>query len=244
MRCYPNSWCFSRSRPRISTNRCCLGDIRVRTVCRGWCGDFRFLGYRLITSRMPSNSESSRRSEIFSPARRDAAPHHRPQKLGHTAIQPVNPQLGVRPVVQRPPTPRGSILHLLEHRLDQKLAPVGRDDPLIGPFRPVADQDGLPQMGLRDASAGRRCRGRRSTRGWPRGSSSIVTRMTSLRYWRRKIDRHFCLTDARVGRLPPLISPAARPASRPWSSDSRWLAFAISFCKVIHCVLRQLGDCR
>jgi hypothetical protein len=57
-------------------------------------------------------------------------------------------------VVQRPPTPRGSILHLLEHRLDQKLAPVGRDDPLIGPFRPVADQDGLAQMCLRDAIEG------------------------------------------------------------------------------------------
>ena len=32
---YPNSWCFSRSRPRISTNRCCLFDIRVRTANRG-----------------------------------------------------------------------------------------------------------------------------------------------------------------------------------------------------------------
>ena len=53
-----------------STNRCCLADIRVRTVCRGWNWDFPFLGYRLITSRMPSKSESSRRREIFSPASR------------------------------------------------------------------------------------------------------------------------------------------------------------------------------
>ena len=29
-----------------------------------------------------------------------------------------------------------------------------------------------------------------------------------------QIDRHFCLTDARVGRLPPLISPDA-PAVDP-----------------------------
>ena len=53
-------------------------------------------------------------------------------------------------MVQGPPTPRRSILHLPEHRCDQKLAPVGLDDPLIGPFRPIADQDGLAQMRLRD----------------------------------------------------------------------------------------------
>jgi len=69
-KCYPNSWCFSRSRPRIPINRCCLDDSRVRTVCCGWCLVFPFLGYRLTTSRMPSNSESSRRREISSPARR------------------------------------------------------------------------------------------------------------------------------------------------------------------------------
>src|SRR5208337_4983573 len=77
--------------------------------------------------------------------------------------------------------------------------------------------------------------------GWPLGSPSIVTWIASLRCWRRKIDRHFCSTDARVGRLPPLINPAARPASRPCNSDSRWLAFATSFCKVIHCVFARFG---
>src|SRR5208282_5503221 len=63
-KCYPNSWCFCRSRPRIPINRCCFDDSRVRTVCCGWCLVFPFLGYRLTTSRMPSNSESSRRREI------------------------------------------------------------------------------------------------------------------------------------------------------------------------------------
>jgi hypothetical protein len=53
-------------------------------------------------------------------------------------------------VVQGPPTPRHPILHLSENRFDQKLTPVGLDDPLIGPFRSVADQDGFAQMRLRD----------------------------------------------------------------------------------------------
>jgi hypothetical protein len=47
-----------------------------------------------------------------------ASPHHRPQKLGHTAVQPVNSQFRVRPVVQRPPTACSPILHLLEHGLE------------------------------------------------------------------------------------------------------------------------------
>src|SRR5208337_1935960 len=42
-KCYPNSWCFCRSRPRIPINRCCLDDSRVRTVCCGWCLVFPFL---------------------------------------------------------------------------------------------------------------------------------------------------------------------------------------------------------
>src|SRR5277367_5486175 len=66
----------------------------------------------------------------------------------------MNTYLRVRPVVEWPPTSRGSILHLLENRLDQILAPVGLNDPLIGPFRPVADQNGLAQMRLRDAIQG------------------------------------------------------------------------------------------
>ena len=66
----------------------------------------------------------------------------------------MNTHLGVGPVVERPPTPRGSILHLLENSLNQILAPVGLDDPLVGPFRLVADQDGLAQVCLRDAVQG------------------------------------------------------------------------------------------
>src|SRR5208337_4080148 len=38
-----------------------------------------------------------------------------------------------------------------------------------------------------------------------------------------------------------VLSPAARPASRPCNSDSRLLAFATLFCKVIHCVFARFG---
>src|SRR5262245_50231398 len=63
---------------------------------------------------------------------------------------PCTRSFGIGPVVQGPPTPTRSILHLPENRLDPKLAAEGPDQLLVGPFLPVADQNGLAQMGFRD----------------------------------------------------------------------------------------------
>src|ERR1039457_5109371 len=69
-----------------------------------------------------------------------SAPHERPKQHRQRAIQSVDLDFAVRPVVQRPPRADVPVFHLVKDLLDHKLAPIGPDDLGIAPFLVTGDE--------------------------------------------------------------------------------------------------------
>ncbi len=74
--------------------------------------------------------------------------HQRPEEQGDGTVEAMHPDFRVGPMVHGPPAARGTILHLLEHVLDDELAAIGFYDLGVIPRRPIADNDVLAQMGV------------------------------------------------------------------------------------------------
>ena len=68
------------------------------------------------------------------PARRARRHKQRAQQHRDGAIQSVNLDFAIGPVVQRPPRSNVAVFHLVKDFLDDKLAPVGPDDLRIAPL--------------------------------------------------------------------------------------------------------------
>ena len=72
----------------------------------------------------------------------------RPQQRRDCTVQPVDADLTVCPVVQRPPTAGFAVLHLFEHVFDDVLTVVGDNEFLKSAFRVVGNDKFFPQEGV------------------------------------------------------------------------------------------------
>jgi len=82
------------------------------------------------------------------------AAQERTEQQRQDAVECVNPDLLVRPVMERPPADEMRILHPLERFLDVMLTAIGPDDLLIAPGDLIGKKNVLPEEGALETRPG------------------------------------------------------------------------------------------